>query len=114
MAGTSPAMTNIESVGRVGGEAVTRHLFKSNGGLRLRLQSALRAKVIPLDGPRPRRIQVAPKPAALLKQLGDLLKDFWPVLAGACVGMAGIAGWLWRRFRKDSDEVFISGETPSE
>lgn len=30
-------------VGRVGGEAVTRHLFKSNGGLRLRLQSALRA-----------------------------------------------------------------------
>src|SRR5260221_8031819 len=36
-------VVSVLLVGRVGGEAVTRHLFKSNGGLRLRLQSALRA-----------------------------------------------------------------------
>ena len=36
-----------ELVGRVGGEAATRHLFKTSGGLRLRLQSALRASFPP-------------------------------------------------------------------
>jgi hypothetical protein len=36
-------VTGLRLAERVGAEGVTRHLFKSNGGLRLRLQSALRA-----------------------------------------------------------------------